>query len=413
MVKELKEGSDEIHAREIMSLPIVSSDELFEMSKLIKKYLRNTLEDNLSPQERQQANALVEKLKGNPELDKKVMEKMYSTFDDGFKCTSNPYKLKLFYNYLYAQGLLSETVPDTTWLEKNSILKGKFVNKTGSQQVDQLKTDINFLFNVCDQNKFTNKKKFSFNDTDNFFYGYENGIVVESQGMGAYINMKDDDITVYAFDKENEGFLKYNTLTQLIDSIKKGTNTTIDSVILKINKDEIEYINVNCWYCFSTDLDYTRKSIISEGLGVMTYPIDIQSFDYQLKFSQKVYYFTKFEFLASRFMTYSSEQYYDKKLGIFKNDDITYSKNIADSKIDDTDIPEKFSYCIPMEKIPYLQKEWIEGLEYMVDILKNHSPIPTVSKSDDKIQDIKDAVAHFEAMIPKLKAKLEKNKLKI
>jgi hypothetical protein len=413
-VKELKEGSPEIHSREILSLPLVGSDEILEMAKVIKKYLFNVVDDKLSPLERKEADAMAEKLEKDPELEKKVMSKLSLALDNELKCTSNPYKLKVFYDYLYNQGLLSESIPDEKWIDKNVVYKGPGYNRSPFQQMEQLKTDINFLFDVCDQNKFSSKKKFTFNDADNFFYGQGNGMVIESQGMGAYVTMKGEEITVYAFDKEGEGFLKYNTLPALVDSIEKGTNTVLDSVILKINKDDIEYMNVNSWYCFSTDVEYTRKNIISEGLGIMSYPIDIQSFDYQLKFTQQEYGFTKFEFLASRFMTYSSESNYDKKLGIFTNEDITYSKDIENAKIDDTEIPEKFSYCIPMKNIPYLQKEWIEGLEYMVEVLKTHSPMPSVSNSDNKVQDIKDAATHFEAMIPKLKAKLQKeNKLRM
>lgn len=413
MVKELKEGSNEIHGREILSLPLKNNDEIFEMAKVVKKYLFNAVQDNLSPSERKEANELMKKLETDPQLDKKVMSKLPLALESDFKCTTNPYKLKVFYDYLYGQGLLSDLVPDEKWIEKNAIYKGFGHNKSPFQQMVQLKTDINFLFEVCDQNKFTSKNKFQFNDADNFFYGQDNGMVIESQSMGAYVTMKGEEITVYAFDKENEGFLKYNSLSTLLTSIEKGDNTLLDSVILKVNKDDIEYINVNSWYCFSTDVEYTRKNIISEDLGVMTYPIDIQSFDYQLKFSQQEYGFTKFEFLAARFMIYSSDKYYDKKLGIFTNEDITYSKAIADSEIDDIRIPKKFSYCIPMEKIPYLQKEWLEGLEYMVEVLKTHAPIPTVSNTDDKVQDIKDAAQHFESMIPNLKAKLQKkNQLK-
>jgi hypothetical protein len=414
VVKELKEGSSEIHGREILSLPLKGTDEILEMAKIAKKYLFNSVQDNLSSSERKEANDLMERLKKDPALEKNVMSKLYLVLDNDFKCTSNPYKIKVFYDYLYTQGVLADSFPDEKWIEKNAVYKGPNCNQLPFQQMVQLKTDIDFLFNVCDQHQFTSEENFYFNDSDNLFYGQDNGIVIESQSMGAYVTMSGDDITVYAFDKEDEGFLKYNSLSALLKGIKKGDNTLLDSVILKINKNDIEYINVNSWYCFSLDVEFTRKNIISEGLGVMTYPIDIQSFDYQLKFSQQEYGFTKFEFLADKFMTYGSDANYDKKLGIFTNAHTIYSKEIADSQIEHTEIPEKFSYCIPMKKIPYLQKQWLEGLEYMVEVLKNHAPMPTVSNTEDKAQDIKDAVTHFEKMIPKLKKKLDKqNKLKI
>lgn len=408
MIKELKEGSHEIHSREILSLPLVGNDEIFEMAKVVKKHLFNLGSNNSSASERKEGEELVERLSKDPELDQKVMSKLSLALDHDFECTSNPYKLKMFYDYLSKQGFLSDFVSEDKWIEKNKVYKGRGYNRSPFQQMEQLKTDINFLFEVCDQNKFTSKNKHQYNDADNFLYAQKNGIVVESQGMASYITMKGDEITVYACDKEDEGFLEYTSMSKLLNGIEKNENTVLGSVILKLNQDDIEYINVNTWYCFSKDVEYTRKNIISEGLGVMTYPIDIQSFDYQLKFTQQEYGFTKFEFLASRFMTYSAEDNYDKKLGIFTNEDIIYSKDIADSEIDDKEIPESFSYCIPMKNIPYLQKEWLEGLEYMVEVLKTHAPTPSVSNTEDKEQDIKDAATHFEAMIPKLKEKLQK-----
>lgn len=409
MLKELKSGSFEIHAREIMSLPLEGNDEILVMAKIAKKHLSNIFKNNLSEDEKKEGEALMEKLKANPKLDEQVMEKLKLVYSSNFSCTSSPYKLKVFFEYLYNQGLLSEMVPDEKWLEKN-----KGANKEATVEFEQLKTDINFLFEVCEKNKFTSRKKYQFNDGDNLLYAQENGIVVESQGMGSYITMKGEEITIYAFDNEGEGFFKHNKLKELLAGIKSGQDSMIDSVILKANNDKVEYININSWYCLSTDLEYTRKNAISDDVGEMSYPIDIQSFDYQLKYAQQNYDFTKFDFLASRFMTYSSESYYDKELGIFKNEDITYSKKVAESNIDNTEIPEKFSYCIPIKKIPYLQKEWLEGLEYLVYVLKTHAPIPTVSNTDDKVQDIKDAALHFEAMIPKLRTKLQKqNKLKM
>jgi hypothetical protein len=408
-IKELKSGSYEVHAREIISLPITGGDEIVAMARILKKYFDNIIKKHLSPDEKKECDELAAKLQADPELDKQVMEKLKIVYNGDFSCTSSPYKLKVFFEYLYNQGLLSSPVPDEKWVEKNQL-----ANKAATVEFEQLKTDINFLFDVCEKNKFTSKKKYQFNDGDNFLFSQDNGIVVESQGMASYITMKSEEITIYAADNEGEGFFKHNKLKELLAGIKSGQDSMIDSVILKANNNQVEYINLNSWYCLSSDVENTRKNVISDGVGEMSYPIDIQSFDYQLKYAQQNYDFTKFEFLASRFMTYSSESYYDKELGIFKNEDITYSKKVADSKIDDTEIPEKFSYCIPIKKIPYLQKEWLEGLEYMVDVLKTNAPIPTVSNTDDKVQDIKDAALHFEAMIPKLKEKLKKqDKLKM
>lgn len=411
-IKELKSGSYEIHAREIMSILLTNGDddELMAMAKVVKKHLKSMFKNNLSQDEKKEVDKVLEQVKADPELEKKVMKKLQSIYGDEFKCNSNPYKLKVFFEYLYNQGLISEMISDDKWIEKNQPF-----NDYASEPVDQLKTDINFLFEVCDKNKFTSKKKYQFNDADNFLYAHNGGMVVESQGLGAYITMKGEEITVYAFDKENEGFLKYTNLSKLVESIKNGKDSLIDSVILKINQDKVEYVNANTWYCFSSDLENTRKSIIEEELGEMSYPIDIQSFEYQLKYSQQNYGFTKFEFLANKFMIYGAESNYDKTLGIFTNEDITYNKNIADSTIKvDEEKTTEFSYCIPIKKIPYLQKEWLEGLEYLVDVLKTDAPIPTVSNTKDKVQDVKDAVLHFEKMIPKLKAKLnETNKLKM
>jgi hypothetical protein len=409
-INELKTGSFEIHAREIISLPLTEGDELVAMARIVKKHLMNIVNDKLPPDERKEVNELIARLKTDKELDKKVMAKLPVVYNDEFSANSSPYKLKVFFEYLYKQGFISEMVPDEKWIEKN-----KPFNESASEEIEQLKNDINFLFDVCEKNKFTNKKKHQFNDGDNFLYAYEKGIVVESQGLGSYITMKGEEITVFAFDNENESFLKFNNLKDLSNAINKNEASIVDSLILKINNDKVEYINGGTWYCFSSDLHYTRKNIIEEGLGKMNDPIDIQSFEYQLKYAQQNYGSTKFEFLTYKFMTYSSESYYDKKLGIFKSEGITYSKKVDNAQIKiDEEIPKKFDYCIPIKKIEFLQKEWLEGLEYLVDVLKIHEPIPTVSNTDNKVQDVKDAVSHFEKMIPKLKQKLEnQNKLKM
>lgn len=409
-IEELKSGSYEIHAREIISLPLTEGDELIAMARIMKKYLINIGKNNLPPDEKKEADDMFERVTSDPELDKKVMEKLGVVYGHEFSCNSNPYKLKILFEYFYKQGLISDMVPDEKWVEKNKIF-----NESASEEVEQLKNDINFLFDICEQHKFTNKKKYKFNDGDNFLYGHNNGMVVESQGMGAYITMKGDEIIVSAFDKENEGFLKHTTLSNLVNGLKSNEDSIIDSVILKVNKDKVEYVNVNTWYCFSSDLENTRKSIIEEKLGKMNDPIDIQSFDYQLKHAQHNLGLTKFKFLTYVFMTYSSESNYNKKLGIFNNENVTYSKKLANTSVNlNEDIPKKFDYCVPMKDIPFLQKDWLEGLEYMVDILKNHAPIPTVSNTKDKVQDVKDVVAHFEAMIPKLREKLQKkDKLKM
>jgi len=277
-------------------------------------------------------------------------------------------------------------------------------------KIPGLVTNIKFLIKMCEEHNFkTRKNAFEFNDADNYVWLEKGKLTVTSQNVGFYFDIYDDNnFTVYFLNKE------YNSVTKEINrinkAIKEGTLDKLGDIVLQITNGKLTAFNQSYMYCFELDVDYSAKAMEENGLGQQEFPVDITSYQYQKDYYCHRFGITEFEFLAQAFLTLGGGADYNKEKGEFVFSDIKYVPNLPEAPNTRNEKTTKFNYCAP-KKVSYLNSEWLEGLKYMVEVLKNDRPIPVVHYSQSKEKAVEEAIKMYEGVIKKNESKAAKTKI--
>ena len=318
----------------------------------------------------------------------------------------SPYSLKSFFQFLNKQNALDTVVKDS-FLEPKTTAVSKFIDYK-----EELLISTDFLIDMSAKHKLSVKKKFEFNDLDNYMWQQHNGLVITEQNCGFYIVKENDTYTYYGWDKDNNGGKKHKTLTTLIKDISENPESLVDNVALKIVDNKIVFVDNALIYSLGFDIHHTKLAFMEEYQEKIEYPVDIRSYDYQLAYHKEHYNITEFEFVAQAVISYSGYDY-DKEKKVLYSDNVRYDPKVANIKFkNDTEKQATFNYCILPKEFNYdLDDKWKAGIIHMINVLKNDRPVPVVSDSKNKTKDVEKVIKFFEQVISKFENKI--NKLKI
>lgn len=320
-------------------------------------------------------------------------------------CTSDISSLNKYSQLLNKLQYMEEKYPISFFENLNSES-----NKEMLAKLPGLVTNMNFLVKMCKEHNFKSKKDaFVFNDLDNDVWMEKGKLTITSQNVGFYFDILDDNnFTAYFLDKE------YNSVNKEINRIKKsiseGTIDQLADIALEIKDGKIKSINQAYMYSFEFDMDHSAKAMEANGLGQQEFAVDIHSYKYQKDYYCVKYNLSEFEFLAQTFLTLGGGAEYNEEKGEFVFHDIKYVPNLVDAPDTRNQKAKKINYCAP-KKVSYLNADWLEGLKYMVSVLKNDRPVPSVHYSKSPEKAVEEAIKKFESVIKSNEKKAIKVKM--
>ncbi len=138
------------------------------------------------------------------------------------------------------------------------------------------------------------------------------------------------------------------------------------------------------------------------GSASANFDVDIRSYAYLRDYYYTEYGYDEFQFLTQTFLTLGGGFDYDEDKGIFYDSDVSYLTDLKQDPNKRDGVKTSFNYCYPKEDLDYtnLSDEWLDGLIYMVHVLKTDKPTPFVYADQ-----FDEAVSFFENVISELQKK--------
>lgn len=305
---------------------------------------------------------------------KSLASSMLEVQEENF--STSPYVIKKALEFLEQQNGYNSSLGtfDYELLEQNPVLV-KLVEK----RLDDFSIILSFMKDVLKEHKFDKKNCFSFNDCDNHFYKQGKYMIITQQNFMFCIDYKDEkEYTIYhAISKYNGRLKKCHSITSLMNDIKGGLVNNIDHVSLEVKDGKVMFADNSALYSLDFDLVHTKNELIDEKLGVITYPVDITTFEYQYAYTKSKYQYDKMNFLMHSLFVLGNGYQYDETLGRFYSDKI-YDKSVLEvlNEPDHSqDVPfGKIGYFYPKMNITKLDKDWLEALELIVEKIKREKP---------------------------------------
>lgn len=321
-----------------------------------------------------------------------------STFFNAFfnkevKCTSDVSTLQQYTHFLSNKGYMSSI--------ESEFFKQLTVSAFSDTQPKLTDWVINIkaMLTSCKANQFISyQKAYVFNDLDNRVWINNDKLVISDQNLCFYVDIKNDNnFKIYALSKE------YARDTKIIEKLEQAiTNKTVNElkdVFLEVKEGQIIALNNAYTYCFELDVIYSVKSMKTDEVLRVTYPVDITSYAYQRDYYHYKFGLTEFEFIVQAMMTLGGGFDYDKEKGIFVNDNVTYIPNLPKAPNTPDIKIETFRYLSP-KSISHLNKDWLTAIKFAVTVLKRDNPKPVVFYNAENEQDAVDkAIKYYELKI--------------
>lgn len=319
------------------------------------------------------------------------------------ECSMDVGVIKQYTEVLNSKGYMNTQYPNEFFID---------LNKEAIPQYQKMLADwtfgMNGMIKACEENHYnTYKKSFEYNDLDNNVWIKANSLIVSSQNVGFYFDIKDDNnFKVYLLEKEYKSIDK--EIKRIETALKNNNIDELKDVILKVENGDIKNINYSLIYAFELDMQFSVEAMKRENVFKSQYPVDITTYQYQKDYHAHVYGMSEFEFIAQAMMTLGGGFDYDENLGSFVGSvkyipNLPKASNTRDKKFTD------LNYLYP-KKISNLNKDWLEALKYAVEVLKKDMPKPIVFEGDSEEDSLKKAIKYFSIKISKLEEKEDKPK---
>lgn len=424
-IKERLRKDEETYAPTVLSVALpqeLSEEEHEDFKTALKEF------QTLMSSKTQDTGELVEALLQNSSARRALGQ---------FSSTSSPYVVRSL-----GQFLLKEKVLTAAWDDKvlatASTAAGKYI-----PSLTDMTYQINFFFDMCAKHKLTAKKKFVFNDLDNKIWAQktpeniaaiatnsntmtaatQKAVLMQDQNSIYYMVRPDDkNYAVYGVDISGENYKKHKELKALIEELSgaKVNNTrshksllavdSIDTVILEVKDGAVVFAD-NAWLqSLLSNFKFTKMALEKEYKEAPQYPVDLTDYDYQKNYYHKRYGFGEFEFVVQAVFTLGGGFDYDSKKGTFVDKSIGFDPNLGNDypyPAKPTEI-KKFNYCYP-KSFTHLDAKWKKGVEYVLEVLKRDMPVPLASNTQDKAQDVRDAIIYLEKRLKTLAQKEKKS----
>lgn len=304
--------------------------------------------------------------------------------------------LRDFLDFAYEQKLISQTMPNGVY-EQLSIDMAKEI----SRDTNNFNIKLPYLQSIAFDKGYSKKNKFTFNDSDNHFWAstYNQAFCFDSQNFGYLCVPENNGWTVYAY--SSEGYAHFNKESDLILAIKNNQIDKVRDIALIIEDGKIVFATGHA-NGFNFYLNFTAQTMQEETGSAIEYPVDINSYDYQLRWHASHYNINETEFLAQALLTLGGGFDIDSQGRLF-SDDVIYEPDTlnfvmpANPKKQDT-----INYC-ETSKLRELRSggivhpDWFDGMKKLVAVLENDCP--NVIATRDAKKDVEKAIKELHKTI--------------
>lgn len=372
-------NNDEIYSSQILILNEGNDDSLAGRFNKLSKMLESLVETI--------GGEKIEKLKGSL--------KMMSQGD----LTYSPYELSWFQKYLVEKGFLENI------LVGNKDLMDLSTKSYNHESLKDRLLTIDFLINVLTEKNINKDNALVFNDGDNSIYMKDGNLVFSCQNTCTIVVKNKDEYTFYGLAYDNNNHKKYSSFEDLEKSIGSD-DTYLDNIVFKAKDNNVIFSDSTFAYVLEINLEFFKNWVEEEFDVVAKYPVDIYSYDYQVKYHQKMYGYTEFEFITHCLLTLGNG--ITQENGNFYNPKVKYIKGIEDIEINER--PESFKnmgYCYLLKTNMALNDDWKKAAQYMVDVLKNDRPKTEIFEGDNYDEALNKIIDYWQSKVDSKK----KNKL--
>lgn len=322
----------------------------------------------------------------------------YLNQKDNLNISSLAYVIRDLCDYLVEHNFMKSNKDENFYL---SLMKAENISQ--DFQIPDYDKKIEYFVQKCVESKFTSKNPFEFNDGDNNVFLHKNHLIITDQNCGFYFEIKDkENISVYFLDKEYKSTIK--EINRMSKSISNGTIDKIKDIVWEIKDGKTVFFNPVFMHVLDLDFKYSLIAMQDHGLGNIDYEKDVTSYQYQKDYYYTTFGLTEFQFLVQTFLTLGGGFEYDKEAGKFVDKGVKYLPNLKKEKERQTKPYTEFSYCYPTE-FSNLNKDWHNGLKYLIEVLEHDRPIPFVYKGDDPNEAINKTINYLKLKLDKLEPK--------
>lgn len=355
-LKALKDKDGSIYSEKIAIISL-DNEEVFDLDQLDK------IGDNLKDED---LKAHTDKImKALTQMRKKMNGK-----EAGYG--SNVYALNNFLEFLVEQKALKS-------FNNEVLLENPTLNAILDTRIEEIGLVSNFLLKAMKDHSYTNKNKYTFNDLDNHVWKQGQYLMLDNQNCSYAVDYKDENnFEVYGVaHSHNSKAKKFSSIAPMLADIKANGANYLDHSVLSVKDGKTQYVDNTLISNFDMHLMFAKDEALDDKLGVISYPVDIRDFDYQLAYSMSRYGNTKESFLMHALFVLGNGFNYDSSTGRLFDYNIVYNPSIMkDFKEPEWDQERitNISYFYPKEGLSNLDEKWTKALEHLVNKIKINKP---------------------------------------
>lgn len=307
--------------------------------------------------------------------------------------------------------LLNEILAEHVGMERFSfgfyLSLAENAKEDAQQKVEDIVAKRVFMEKVCREQNFNAENRFEYNDLDNHVWLDGESLVLSDQNCTFLFVGDNKNFTVYYLPTEYSGYEEEKEKLQaLLDEGKLNHSIDFfDRVVLQVKEGVVEYSNAgSLTYCFDLDVEYSVKALEREGFGKAEYNADVHSYAYQRDYHFSRHGVGEVNFILRTFLLLGAGQEYDKEKGLISYsfpyiESLKREKNARDVSPEDVKAYYQASSVeYILKPIKYLNEEWLDAFNFMVDFMDKH-------KIYSEFGDKQAKEAEYEKMMAYLKKK--------
>lgn len=275
------------------------------------------------------------------------------------------------------------------------------------QKVEDIVAKRVFMEKVCREQGFNAENCFEYNDLDNHVWLDGESLVLSDQNCTFLFVGDNKNFTVYYLPTEYSGYEEEKEKFEAL--LKEGKlNHSIDffgRVVLQVKEGVVEYSNAgSLTYCFDLDVEFSVKALEREGFGKAEYNTDVHSYTYQRDYHFSRHGVGEVNFILRTFLLLGAGQEYDEEKGLISYsfpymESLKREKNARDVSPEDVKAYYQASSVeYILKPIKYLNEEWLDAFNFMVDFIDKHKIYSEFGEAQQK-------EAEYEKMMAYLRKK--------
>lgn len=307
--------------------------------------------------------------------------------------------------------LLNDILAERVGMERFSfefyLSLAESAKESAQQKVNDVMAKRSFMERVCIEQGFNTENRFEYNDLDNHVWLDGKSLVLSDQNCTFLFVGDNKNFTVYYLPTE---YSDYEEEKEKLEALLKESKLNhsidfFDRVVLQVKEGVVEYSNAgSLTYCFDLDVEYSVKALEREGLGKAEYDVDVHTYAYQRDYHFSRHGVGEVNFILRTFLLLGAGQEYDKEKGLISYsfpyiESLKREKNARDVSPEDVKAYYQASSVeYILKPIKYLNEEWLDAFNFMVDFMDKH-------KIYSEFGDKQDKEAEYEKLMAYLKKK--------